>query len=307
MRRVEVAEDRTDSSVRTTPGTRHLVSGKALAAVAVWGMSFVATRIALEGFHPVGLVGFRFLGGALMLAAITRGSGGSLIPARANLPRCVFIGGVLGLHLLIQAFGLLYTSAINTGWIISFIPVTIALSAQLFLKQRLKRIGWAGVGLATCGVWVVTMSTPAEFTDARFGDLLQLTSCITWTVYTLVGASLVARNGALRVTTFAMMVAAAMGLAATAATGVLTGPMTTRVALAAGFLVLICSGLPYYLWFQGQQDYGPTRVGSLLYFEPFFTLAGATALLHEPLQVNTLVGGLGVLAGVCLVAKGTSR
>ncbi|MEE9295160.1 MAG: DMT family transporter [Phycisphaerae bacterium] len=285
---------------------RRAVSGKALFAVAVWGASFVATRIALEGFNPFGLVGVRLITGVALLVIIIKARGGPIWPMPDDVPVCVFLGVILGAHLLIQAYGLCYTSAINTGWIIAFIPVTIAIGAQLMGKQRLARIGWLGVVVATGGVLLVTMHSPPDFKHARFGDLLQLTSCLTWTVYTLAATGAVARSGALRVTTFAMVVAAVVVTLPTLKAGVLTGALTGRVVLATAFLGLVCSGVAYFLWLQGQHEHGPTRVGSLLYFEPFFTLAAAALLISEPVTLNTLFGGVTVLFGVWLVARGVS-
>ena len=42
---------------------RRQISGKALLAVVAWGASFVATRVALEGVTPVGLVSPRMQDG----------------------------------------------------------------------------------------------------------------------------------------------------------------------------------------------------------------------------------------------------
>ena len=85
---------------------------------------------------------------------------------------------VLALHLSIQAYGLLYTSSVHTGWIIGFSPVVTALGAQLFLRARMRGIGWVGVTIATGGVLAVTMERPLDLVDATFGDLLQLSSCV---------------------------------------------------------------------------------------------------------------------------------
>ena len=117
------------------------------------------------------------------------------LPARADLGVCTLLGFIVGGHLLIQTYGLQYTSAVNTGWIIALIPITLAIGAHVLHRQRIGGIGWAGVLAGAAGVFLVTMSAPPNFKDARLGDLLQLTSCFTWTVYTLVGSGPVVRNG----------------------------------------------------------------------------------------------------------------
>jgi drug/metabolite transporter (DMT)-like permease len=267
----------------------------------------VATRIALESFNPFGLVAFRLLAAAALLGIAVRARGGRMLPVPADRPVCLLLGVTLAAHLLMQAYGLRYTSAINTGWIIGFIPVTIALGAQLLGQQRLTLTGWAGVAVGTGGVLTVTAVAPPDFTQARLGDLLQIASCVTWTVYTLTGAGPIVRNGALRVTAFAIGTAAILVTLASLGTGVVAGPITPRGLIALGFLGLICSGVAYYAWFAASRDQGPTRVAALLYFEPFVTLGTAAALLREPVTLNALAGGLIVLCGVWLVGRGASR
>lgn len=279
---------------------------RGLFAIAVWGASFVATRIALESFSPCGLAAFRLLTAGVLLGVVIRARGGRLLPARADLPICLLLGVTLAAHMVVQAYGLRYTSAINTGWIIGFIPVTVALGAHLLRQQRLNAIGWMGVTIGTAGVLTVTAVAPPDFARARFGDLLQIGSCFTWTVYTLAGAGPIARNGALRVTAAAMATAAVIVAVATLGTGATVGPVTPRSLGAFAFLGLICSGVAYYLWFAASHDRGPTRVAALLYFEPFVTLITAAAVLHEPITSNAIAGGLIVLVGVWLVGRGSS-
>ena len=184
----------------STSRLRDSLSGKAFLAITFWGASFVFTRIALESFGPFGLVASRLVAGSGLLYLTLRARGGQLrFPAR-EIPLVVLLGLVLGTHLILQAYGLQYTSAMNTGWIIGFIPVTIAIGAHLLGRQRLTGKGWLGVAVGTLGVVLVTIQSPPDFRQARFGDMLQIVSCFTWTFYTLAAVGLVARVGALRVT-----------------------------------------------------------------------------------------------------------
>jgi drug/metabolite transporter (DMT)-like permease len=282
-------------------------SGKALFTVVAWGASFVLVRVALESFTPFGLVAIRFASGTAVLLLISRLRGGTILPDRRDRPICVFLGLLLGAHLAIQAFGLQYTSAIHTAWIIAFIPAMLAVGAQLFLRQRLRSVGWLGVVVATAGVLTVTMSALPDFSRARLGDLLQLSTCLTWTVYTLAATRAVARNGALRVTVLSVAVAAAVLLVVAGGYGFVRGAVTPGSLLSVAFLGFVCSGLGYFFWFHAVDEHGAARVGSYIYLEPFVTLAVARAMLNEPVTLAALAGGACVLCGVWLVARGTAR
>ncbi len=292
----------------------------------VWGASFVATRIALESLTPFGLLAVRLWIGAGLLAVllatraagVARGSG--LLPGRRDWGACAVLGVVLALHLFLQAYGLnpvwrQHTSAVHTGWIIGFIPVTVALGAQLLGQQRIRPLGWIGVGVGTTGILVVVLSSLHRGSggDIR-GDLLQVGSCLTWTVYTLVATRPVARSGALRVTMLSMALAALLntipavdGGALHLQSGFLHASLTPRSVLATAFLGPICSGLAYYLWFAAQREHGPARLNALIYAEPVVALLTGWLLLGEPILPETAVGGVCVLVGAWLVARGTAR
>ncbi len=284
-----------------------LWSGKALFAVFVWGASFVATRIALESFTPVGLVAVRMVLGAAVLVAAGIVTRRSILPAASDLPVALLLGALLGGHSLIQAIGLRYTSAINAGWIIGFSPVPIALGGWLLLKQRLGAAAWAGFVVATAGVVLIIATTTPGFVEARTGDVLQVFSCFTWALYTLAGAGAVARNGALRVTVPAIAGGAITLAAAVPWSGVLHHPLTASSATAVSFLGILCTGAGFLLWYSVLREHGAARAGSYLYLEPFVTLAVSAALLGEPISASVVAGGVLVLAGVWAVARGSVR
>ena len=290
-----------------TTSTGSIFSGKALFAVVAWGASFSATRIALSCFLPTGLVAARLTLGAAVLVLLCVWRQTSILPQPGDRAKTVFLGAVLGVHLYIQAFALQHTSAINAAWILAFIPVTIALGAQFFLKQRLRRIGWLGVTMATSGVALVAWTGQEGFVTGRFGDLIQLSSCLTWTVYTLVAAGPLARNGALRMTTTALLVAMVCLWVPTLGTGVLRAAVSLDAVVAILFLGVVCNGIAYYLWLRAVDEHGPIRSGSYIYLEPFVSIVVASITLGESITGVAFAGGVAVLFGVHFVAKGSRK
>jgi drug/metabolite transporter (DMT)-like permease len=203
--------------------------------------------------------------------------------------------------------GLRYTTAIRTGWIIGFVPATTAFAVHVLGYERIRAAGWMGMAIASFGVLVVSGAAPSDLRHARFGDLLQLSSCLTWTAYTILGMGLVGRIGALRATTTPFAVGAALAWVATALSDSTVGAVTPRTITAVVILGLVCNAAAFVLWFQAVQSHGAARVGSTLYFEPFFTLAAAVAVLGEPVGAITTLGGVSVFAGVWLVGLGAER
>jgi drug/metabolite transporter (DMT)-like permease len=281
----------------------------ALVAVSAWGASFVATRIALETLSPVVLVAWRLVTATLLLAWVAR-----LAPGRVRgagwreLAPVGLLGVVFALHLLIQAWGLEHTTAVHTGWIIGAMPAAIALGARLVYGQKLTRTGWFGLGIAFAGVAAVVWHHPPGLRTARFGDLLQISSIATWTVYTLAAVRPVARWGSLTVTAGSMAVAAAVitPVAMTVGGGAWVPP-DGRTWIAVLFLGLVAGGIAQLLWLRSLAEIGAARTAVWLYLEPFVTVAVARALLTEPVGAGAVAGGLVTLAGVAVVqaSRGT--
>lgn len=275
-----------------------------LVGVACWGSSFVATRVALQAFSPVGLVAVRQLLGAALLLTLVRMRGRSPMPSPESRPRILALGLVLALHMSLQAVGMLATTAVNAGWIIAAIPAVIALGARLFLGQRLHAVGWWGAALATGGVFVVAGASPGDLAQMGLGDGLQALSCFTWAAYSLAGTPAVRRDGALRVTGAAMLVSAVPCLLACLFIDPFHGDLAGAQVAAVLFLGLLCSGVASAFWYRAIELVGPVRAGVALYVQPFFTMLASAVVLGEPWGRGTLLGGLVVLTGVALVQRG---
>lgn len=302
-----VAVDVQSSPASTVDRLRGFFSWKTLLAVLFWGLSFIFTRFALDSFHPYGVVATRMFIGTAVLVVVLRAKGLPLLPDRRDLGRCALLGLLLGIQILLQAFALRLTTAIASGWIVAFNPVTIALGGQIFLGQRVRALGWLGALVASGGLAVIALAHGLEFSDASIGDLLVLISCLLWTAFTLIGAPATGRSGALRVTTFAMSVAGCVCAIAALTGGFLVAPLTLKAGLSVGFLGVFCSGIAFALWMSALDQEGSAKIAAMLYFQPFVTLVAAALLLSEPVTSHALVGGPLVLVGVALLRRGSPR
>jgi drug/metabolite transporter (DMT)-like permease len=277
-------------------------------SITFWGSSFVATRSAIGAFHPYALVAARFALGSALLYLVLALRREPLLLERADRPRGLLLGAILGLHIAVQAFALFHTSANHSGWIVGACPVMIALGAQLFLGQRIGGLSWLGIGVAAAGVLLIASEHSTSLADAGWGDLLVFGTTFSWAAYTLLSAAPVARSGALRTSAFAMGVASLVcALAALVEGRVWTGSPTPAHWLELAFLGVCCSGAAFWLWNRAIACFGMARLGGLLYFQPFVTAALSLALGEELPGWNTWVGGPLVVFGVWLLARGKAR
>ncbi len=112
-----------------------------LIAVVIWGWTFVATKILVAEIGPVEVFGLRLAIGLPFLGALLLARRVRLAFTRADAKPLLLGGAIFTFHFLVQIAGIVTTTAINTGWIVSVSPLALAVLAFLFLRER---IGWHG-------------------------------------------------------------------------------------------------------------------------------------------------------------------
>lgn len=289
-----------------------IMSWQALLAVIFWGMSFIATKVALREVHPFTLLTLRYAIGALLLLLVQLGHDRTFL--KTFSPRDwvhIFLlagVGVSGLGLL-QAYGLLYTTAINTGWIIAINPILIALSARFFLGEAITARKVLGIILGFCGIFLIISG--GVFSISLFqlastsGDLLIFASAIAWTIFTIGGKGFISRCPPLGAVTAIMLSGCLIVLPLSIIRGEWTNLFDLSLAGWTGifFLGIFCSGLGYLFWYSALEKRDSGVVGIYLYLEPFVTVIGAYFLLHEEIRWITLLGGATILGGVFLATR----
>jgi drug/metabolite transporter (DMT)-like permease len=277
---------------------------QALGATLIWGVSFLALRTALESAAPLGVVWMRNALGAAVLYAILRARGGSVLPEREDWRRVGVLGGLMAAHMLIQTLSMRYTTTVRAGWIVAFIPIVVAVGARLFLKQRMRALGWVGIAVATSGVFVLTSTRPEQLAQAGAGDALMLASTFTWAAYSLTSLKAVQRSGGLRISAAALALSVLPTAAAAAAGDTWHSEPTLRSVCALAFLGVGASAAAMWLFSNALAVLGPERAASFQYIQPFVTIAASFAFLSEPFTAAQFLGGPIVLTGVWLVQRG---
>jgi drug/metabolite transporter (DMT)-like permease len=282
----------------------------AFAAIVLWGISFVASKVALQEISPTTLIFSRTTLGTSLLIVILAISRHSLVPSPKTW-RALAAMGFVGVffHQMLQAYGLILTTAVRTGWLISLIPIWSALLSAVILGERFGLNKLTGLMVGFFGA--VILVTHGEFSTevltlpSTKGDFLILASTVNWAVYTILGHGTLRRLGSARATAGAMFFGWVMllpffvhragwqeynSISATGWAAVL-------------FLGLGSSGLGYLFWYGALERIEPSRVAAFLYLEPFVTLITAIIFLNEAVRASTVMGGMLVLAGVYLVQR----
>jgi drug/metabolite transporter (DMT)-like permease len=286
--------------------------GKATFAVAAWGASFVATKVALRELSPLSLVWIRFAMGVAVLGVFVLARGQmARVPAR-ELGYFALLGFIgITFHQWLQSNGLVTAEATTTGWIIASIPLFIAILGAIALGERLGSAGVAGILIAAVGVLlVVSRGDLAALSLGRIGakgDVLILLSAPNWAIYTVLSRHGLTRHPAARmmfyVMSFGWIFTTLLFAGESGHAWSRFGALTPHAWVSVAFLGVVCSGVAYVFWYDALERVTASEVGALLYLEPLVTVAVAAVVLREPIRFPVLLGGAIILAGIWLVNR----
>jgi len=164
--------------------------GALVAAVLFWGLSFVATKVALESIPTFTLIFFRFALASVFFAVMVGRHGFPSFSPGDNVK--IFLMALFepGLYFIFETMGLLYTSAPTASLIIATVPVAVMILSAIILKEKTGRLGVIGILLSLIGIGVlVTGDADADrvFRGNLLGDLLIFGAVISAALY-IVGA-----------------------------------------------------------------------------------------------------------------------
>lgn len=157
----------------------------ALVTIAMWGTTFISTKILLLHWGPVEILFSRFLLALLVLTIA--------YPKRLKLQNrkqeFVFAGaGLCGicLYYLLENVALTYTMASNVGVIVSIAPFFTALLFHFFTKGEEKLTGNFVAGFFVAIVGICLISFNGSRLELNYtGDILSIAAAAVWAVYSL--------------------------------------------------------------------------------------------------------------------------
>lgn len=281
---------------------------KLAAVLTLWALSFILNDVALRSLEPATVVAGRWSVTAMLtlLLLAQRRQVDAFGAALRRDGRAFFLLSLFGVTLLygLQISGQARTSTVNTGLLANTVPIFTALLAMIFLHQRLRPVGWAGIVLAMIGAWVV--STGGLRLDVNpataLGDGLVLLSSLAAALYFVYGAQLLQRYPALLVTAAAATLGALTLLPVALLAG--RGSVWTWQAVAAVIALGVGPGLLANLWWWETVEWlDASRAAIYIYLIPLLTMLFAVLLLGETVGPAQLGGAALLLGGVWLAER----
>lgn len=292
------------------PNSKLFTYIEALAAVTIWGASFIATKIVLNDISPVTVVWLRFLMGVFVLGTAVILRKQFTLPNKREWTYFALLG-LLGItfHQWLQSNALQTSEAGTSAWIVSTSPIFMALLGWAVLKEPLGATKTSGILLAFGGVLVIVSKGDfGSIAVGRFGrpsDMLMLVSAVTWAVFSALSRRGLKSHPASLMMFYVMLFGWSFTslLFFTSKGFSEISHLTPPGWLAIAFLGVFCSGLAYIAWYDALKALGTAQTGAFLYIEPLVTVVVAFFMLGEAITPASLLGGVIILLGVWLVNR----
>ena len=294
----------------------------ALAVVAVWGVTFVCTKVLIAaGLRPAEIFAIRFTlayAGIWVLSLWQKDRVRLWARNWQDELMFVFLGITGGsFYFLTENTALAYTQASNVAFLVCSAPLITALLSLLYRRLRHDRFAAAledvsrnvflvpGTLLAFGGM-AVMLFDGARLQVFLQGDLLALGAALCWALYSLFMGKMTEEYGAV----FATRKVFIYGLL-TIIPFLLDGQGGLSLALLAEtrvwgnllFLGLVASLACFVVWNLVMSKLGNITSTNYVYLNPVFTLISAVILLGEHLTPAGAIGSTLILGGVILAGQ----
>jgi drug/metabolite transporter (DMT)-like permease len=261
---------------------------------ALWGASYLFTRIAGPVLGPIPLMAIRLVIAAGMLIALARGMG-QAPDFRTRWRQFLFIGAIgnaipfvliadaviqlnASIAAILNATGPLFTTIVSTLWLGERLGPRKIIGASLGILGVSILVGWSPLPvtpaalLATGQALLAALSYALTAVYARkyFADLSPLQAAVGQVC-----------GGAVLLTPL-MIVAPPLG------------PVTWPIALSVLALAVPCTVVAYFIYFRLIGTVGPTKNSTVAFLIPLFGIVWAAAFLRKPVNFGLLTG-LGVI------------
>lgn len=285
----------------------HLV---ALATVAIWGCTFVSTKVLmLNGLSPAQIFTLRFLIAYVMMLAVYH----SRLWAdswRDELKMMLL--GISGgsLYFLSENEAMNFTSTTNTSLIVCSCPLFATLLVRLVYRSttRISMMQLGGSLFAFAGMVIVVLNGRFVLHLSPLGDALAFTACLSWSVYSLLMKWVSAKYGAAFITRKVFFYGVLTILPyyifyptlPTAA--VLTKPVVVGNL---AFLGCLASMICFLTWNWCISKLGAVKATNWVYFNPITTMIFASWVLGEKITPYFLAGATCILLGMFVADRST--
>ncbi len=284
----------------------------ALITVSCWGTSFISSKVLMEqgGFTPVETYVYRFaLAYLLMLAMTFRKIFSDSWKDELQFIVCGMCAG--SIYFITENYALQHTTTGNVSLLSAMSPIFTTLLMALIFKTRINVGVAAGSVIAFAGVGCIIFSHGEGFEIKPAGDLLALSSAISWAVYTVAVRRLIPNYTSMFITRklffYGVLTAIPLLLLQKEPLhfALLFDFSEPQFLMNLLFLVVMCSIVAYLLWNEAMKVLGGVTANNYIYMQPLVTMIAAYFVFAEHIYILGYIGCVLIIGGLIISDKVT--
>lgn len=319
---------------------RWVATGMLVLLTVIWGLTFPATKAALEQTDPIQFLALRFVFGFVLLvpllqimkrarkrhpaalphvespapttiAVATELEGMHpfwfrlrTVPLRSIALRGAIVGLFLTVGFILQVLGMQHTTASRSGFFTGLLVVMVPPLAMLLRTSRSPLASWLAILPALFGIYLLA---DPELGGLNIGDLLTIGCALAFALQMVVLEAL--SSGSHESNRLTLWQIAVIMVVASAWALIEGKPVELNLVgwLGVGYTALFGSVVAVYLQTRYQPDVPAGHAALIFILEPVFAATFAWILLNEPWTARSLAGGALVLAAMGLSSFGLLR
>lgn len=284
-----------------------LVYLAAIAIVVVWGCTFVQTKVLMNsGLRPDEIFFLRFVVAYLIMIPF---AGKRLFMESLKDELTALSLGVTGgsLYFLTENYALAYGYCSNVALIVCLTPlVTAVIVGWFFPAERIGKKGMLGSAIALAGMALVVFNGNFILQLSPLGDILALSACLCWALYSLAIKRLQGRYGNMLITRKVFGYGLLTILPLLCAEGLNTDVLLHGGVVVWGnllFLACVASMFCFLGWNWCLERLGTVRATNLLYLNPIVAITSSTIVLGERVTWLAMLGAVLILFGLLYIDR----
>ncbi len=287
---------------------QHMAIVVALCVCAIWGETFVSTKILLEnGLMPSDIFFYRFVLGYICIWAF---SYKRLWADTWQDELLLLVLGIMGgsLYFLTENMALMFSTASNVAILVGSTPLITAVLLALFYKdERMNTRQMVGSFLAFSGMALVILNGQLVLHLNPKGDILALCASLTWAFYSLVIKRLSRHYNSLFITRKIFV----YGIITILPYLWVESPLQTDLTILSKptvwvnllYLGVVASMFCFIAWNWTLKQLGTVRATNIIYLQSFWTMFFSYLILDENITLMAICGTATLILGMYLAGK----
>ena len=272
--------------------------------VLFWGSSFVAVKIVLQSIPPSAYMFLRFTAASLVFIFILYKKDSIKLGLKNHLKLATVAFFEPGLYFILETAGIQRTSASSASIIIGAVPAVVALSAFLFLKEKIGPKSWIGIVMSVTGITLLTLfDRSAGSSDSTLtGNILVFLAVISAAGYMVTVRKVAPQFNTLQITGWQIIYGALFFLPFFLKDlGTISWSAMTPASLGAlAFLVIFATLTAFVCYNFALTKIPASKAAMFINGIPLVAVVVSALVLKETITFIQIAGGLVIISGVTL-------